>query len=169
MRSAIRAVLVFGMASLTMMGAGPCDVLDMLDDGAVHHDGDCPVEPCANRLDVRIIRADNESFWPGHYWFAIGLMDGGVYAVDCWLAHEESDFECDIGDTHVLRPLLEDQGAAIGLVVAGAPERLVVAVEYSGYLLGERELAPAYDEINPGGPGCPVCLEGRDSMAVTQW
>jgi len=166
MRSGITVLL--SAVALATMGAGPCDMLGMLDDGP---DGgeDCPATPCADQLDVRIIRADNDGFWPGQYRFAIGLTGGVVYAVDCWLAHEEAGFDCTLGDTTVLFPFLEIDAGAIWLVVAGAPERLVVAVEYGGMLLGERELAPSYDEFNPGGPGCPVCLVGWDSMAVAGW
>jgi hypothetical protein len=169
MRRTPAAFLPALVLAVAAMGAGPCEMLEMLGadpDGGV---GECLEEPCANRLEVRIIRADNDGFWSGHYLFAIGLLDGSVYSVDCWLAHEESGFECDLGDTAVMYPYLDGDGGAIRLVVAGAPERLVLAVEYAGLLIGERELIPTYEEVNPGGDGCPACLVGEDSMAVTPW
>jgi len=169
MRKHVTAILPTLALAVAAMGAGPCEMLDMLGEVQDGGAGDCPETPCANQLDVRIIRADNDAFWPGQYRFAIGLLDGSTYAVDCWLADEESGFDCELGDTNVLAPYIDGGGGVIWLVVTGAPERLVVAVEYSGLLIGERELAPEYDEINPGGAGCPVCFMGEDSMAVTPW
>jgi hypothetical protein len=169
MRDRIIAVLPVLVLAMAAMGAGPCELLDMLGDVPDGGAGDCAGSPCVNQLDVRIIRADNDWFWPGQYWFGIGLSDGSAYSVDCWLADEEAGFECELGDTEVMYPTLDGGGGIIWLVVAGAPERLVVAVEYSGLLIGERELVPAYEEVNPGGAGCPACLVGADSMAVTPW
>jgi hypothetical protein len=169
MRHAFTGFLPALALALAAMGAGPCELLDMLGDVPDGGTGDCEETPCENRLDVRIIRADNDGFWSGQYRFAIGLPDGSVYSVDCFLPYEETGFECDLGDTEVLFPVLDGGGAVIRLEVAGAPERLVLAVEHSGALIGERELVPAYEEINPGGDGCPVCLVGEDSMAVTAW
>jgi hypothetical protein len=114
MRTGITAILPVLALAVAAMGAGPCEMLDLLGEGADGGVGDCPEIPCANQLDVRIIRADNEAFWTGQYWFAIGLLDGSSYSVDCWLADEEAGFECDLGDTGVLYPYPEAAGGEIG-------------------------------------------------------
>ena len=151
------------------MGAGPCDMLGMLE-AAPDAGAACAEPDCEDRLTVEILRADNDAFWPGAYSFEVALDDGTVYGIDCYLAHEASGFDCELGDTDVMTPSSDLGAYTIFLVFAGAPASAQVTVEYNGLAIGDRALAPDYAEVYPGGDEtCAPCLLGEASMAVLPW
>jgi hypothetical protein len=162
-----RCLPVITVAVLAM-GAGPCELFEGMAGGDAGA-GSCTGEGCLNQLTVELIRADNDAFLSGAYWFALDLPDGSHYSIDCYLAHPDAGMECEIGDLDVMFPVVEQGAARIWLIVVGAPVSVVVAVEYNGYIIGERELFPDYEEIFPDGEQCPSWFLAEESMAVTPW
>jgi hypothetical protein len=151
------------------LGAGPCDMLGEMTGGGDAGAAGCTEGLCVDQLTVELIRADNDPFLVGSYRFALALPDGSSYSIDCYMAHEESGMECELGDLDVMFPLVELGAARIWLIVIGAPAAVVVTVEYNALVIGERELVPEYDEVYPEGDLCPSCFVAEESMAVMPW
>jgi hypothetical protein len=165
----MRRVLPVILLGLAAIGAGPCDLLgDMMGDSDAGAAG-CAEGLCVDQLNLELIRADNDPFLAGAYRFALALPDGSEYSVDCYMAHQESGMECDIGDLDVMFPLVDLGAARIWLIVIGAPASLVVTVEYNALVIGEREIVPAYEQVYPEGEQCPSCFLAEESMAVMPW
>jgi hypothetical protein len=162
MRSSIPIVMLAALC----VGAGPCDLLEGMDgDAGVG----CSEGACVDQLTVEVIRADNDPFLIGAYRFELDLPDGSSYSIDCFMAHEESGMECELGDLDVMFPLVEIGAERIWLIVLGAPQSVVVSIEYNGLIIGEREIVPVYEELFPEGEQCPACYVAEESMAVLPW
>ncbi|MFO8071330.1 MAG: hypothetical protein R6V85_05585 [Polyangia bacterium] len=164
----MRRAIPLCLLAVVGLGAGPCEMLDALSAGADAGAGYCS-EPCQDRLEVEILRSDNSAFWPGSYRFAAQLPDGGELSVECWLAHEESGLECELGDLDLLAPAVENGARRMWLVILGAPQSALVSIEYDGWIIGRREIVPAYEQVFPEGESCPSCLLAEESIAVEQW
>lgn len=162
-------VVALGAAAL---GAGPCDALDeeldtSADDGGALNCGDAN---CVDQVTIRIIRADNQQFLAGDYVFTVALADGTQISIDCYLAYLEAGLDCSVGDTDKLAAAINETGDRISLAALGTPETLVAGVAYNGWLIGERNLAPTYETVEPNGAGCPpACWFAEVTMAVESW
>lgn len=131
---------------------------------------DCSEQECTDRLSIRIIRSDDDLFLGGSYRFAVGTIEDGEFFLDCHLPYPEAAFVCASGYVELLDVSLVNGGREIAISTSFAPLELTVVVEYNGFVIGERTVAPQYEFVYPNGPECePVCLSAEEAIAVRPW
>ena len=162
------ALLAF---ALFLAAAGPCDFLgeptDNETDGAVA----CTEMGCQDQLTVEVVRADNLGFMSGLYTFEVEVPEAQLsYWIECAAGYGDGGLDCDAGDLAVLGARLDSTGSTLWVDCAMAPVQALVRVSYNGLPIGERAIAPVYEEVFPNGPDCPpACWQGTATMAVESW
>jgi hypothetical protein len=147
-----------------ILGFGPCDSPN--ENAASTPDGgdSCGVEDCSDRLDVAVIRADNNPFEDGTYSFA-GLYPSGAYVESSCLYDTVARYlDCENAG---MAAVMDSSGRKVTLTFQGAPERLRVGVAYNQIKVGDVEVEPVYDNGDAANAPCPsACWTARETIAV---